>query len=176
MSKDSAPSTQTASAAHSMPSSSTVFARSTRFLSIRWVMSGLPFDVGRWCARPCDGQLTPAKRSVGLLKCDACRRHTSCLLPRQDFGTSRLKGSNSSLADFAAVRNTGRRRSWVKPVRLGLSQDFRFVPKTRHLRVNEYTLTPQALQSLRAYGRRDAGVLLGRNVGPRHLGSARGYL
>src|SRR5262249_53505108 len=89
-----------------MPSSSTVFARSTRFLSIRWVMSGLPFDVGRWCARPCDGQLTPTKRSVGLLKCDACRRHTSCLLPRQDFGTSRFKAQYSSLADFAAVRNT----------------------------------------------------------------------
>src|SRR4029077_36962 len=64
-----------------MPSSSMVFARSTKFLSIRWVMSGLLFDVGRWCARPCDGQLTPAKRSVGLLKCDACRRHTSCLFP-----------------------------------------------------------------------------------------------
>src|SRR5262245_38511948 len=30
--------------------------------------------------------IDPAKRSVGLLKCDACRRHTSCLLPRQDFG------------------------------------------------------------------------------------------
>ena len=25
------------------------------------------------------------------MKCDACRRHTSCLLPRQDFGTSRFK-------------------------------------------------------------------------------------
>src|SRR5262245_29698264 len=34
--------------------------------------------------------------------------------PRQDFGTSRFKGSHSSLADFAAVRNTGRRRSWVR--------------------------------------------------------------
>src|SRR5262249_450819 len=51
------------------------------------------FDAGRWCARPCDGQLPPAKRSVVLLKCDACRRPTSCLLPRQDFGTSRFKGS-----------------------------------------------------------------------------------
>src|SRR5215831_2968950 len=88
-----------------MPSSSTVFARSTRFLSIRWVMSGLPFDVGRWCARPCDGQLTPAKRSVGLLKCDACRRHTSCLLPAPGLRHVPLQRQYSSLADFAAVRS-----------------------------------------------------------------------
>src|SRR5262249_43508442 len=44
--------------------------------------------------------------------------------------------------DFAAVRNTGRRRSWVKPVRLGLSQDFRFAPKPGHLRVHQLSCRP----------------------------------
>jgi len=38
--------------------------------------------------------------------------------PRQDFGTSRFKGSDSGIAHFAAVRNTGRRRSWVRSVEL----------------------------------------------------------
>src|SRR5262245_29698263 len=112
-----------------MPSSSTVFARSTRFLSIRWVMSGLPFDVGRWCARPCDGQLTPAKRSVGLLKCDACRRHTSCLLPtpglrhvplqRQSLKSSRFRGRE----EYGSASQLGQ-----NPVLLWSSQDFRFAP------------------------------------------------
>src|SRR5262249_7497802 len=41
-----------------------------------------------------DGQLTPAKRSVGLLKCDACRRHTSCLpFHRLGDGTSCSRAS-----------------------------------------------------------------------------------
>src|SRR5215472_19359663 len=37
----------------------------------------------------------PAKRSVGLLKCDACRRHTSCLLPHA--GTSARPASKAVL-------------------------------------------------------------------------------
>src|SRR5262245_11552513 len=58
--------------------------------------------VGRWCARPCDRQLMPAKRNVGLLKCDARRRHawlpcyhakTSARpLQRQLFKSSRFHG------------------------------------------------------------------------------------
>jgi hypothetical protein len=47
----------------------------------------------------------PAKRNVGSLKCDARRRHASCPLAREDFGTSRFKGSYANLADFTSLRN-----------------------------------------------------------------------
>src|SRR5262249_5445983 len=52
-----------------------------------------PESRGRALARTVRDCYAPAKKNVGLLRCDARRWHTSCPLRRGDLGTSHLQGS-----------------------------------------------------------------------------------
>src|SRR5215217_2174101 len=62
-----------------------------------------------WLARPCDCECekAPAKKTVGLLKCDACRQHRRC---QYETGTS-ARPSDSSRTNSMSVHsayNVGR--------------------------------------------------------------------
>src|SRR6266704_952316 len=54
-----------------------------------------------WLARPCDCECkkAPAKKTVGLLKCDACRQHRRC---QYETGTS-ARPSDSSRTNSMSV-------------------------------------------------------------------------
>src|SRR5262245_50968531 len=59
--------------------------------------------VGRWCARPCDGQLTPAKR---MSVCEVRCLPTARLLPAPTLRTSARPASRAAtqnLADFTGT-------------------------------------------------------------------------
>src|SRR6266699_2176887 len=62
-----------------------------------------------WLARPCDCECkkAPAKKTVGLLKCDACRRHRRC---QYETGTSARPGDSSRTNSMSvhSAYNVGR--------------------------------------------------------------------